>query len=331
MNGEPTLDLSQTYRGVREEAHEQIVDHFTRMLEQRRALRREDREIEDLATAALRRQLHRDEQYAAQIGPLISASADRFTNLEVGDHVLAGLSREKILALTTGCTVRDLQVELGNVVAVTAAKDTSVRIFTPPYADEWTHTDGGRHQQLFVSAQKASGSLQMVYSIGKEGGSAYLGAGVAILFMRQAPGHPPGHGPAGLAQIRTDTPYRYRWRDVSYAGTAHQHGGFGVLVGSWSTAGGPGRVDQNHQRWAWNDGTNWYKTHSNPNWSGLDDDTALRFGDQSPYFPIEPGRLYVAWVWCFLDGDAGGADVLSAAFAQAQIVAAVNTIVVGQQ
>ncbi len=331
MHDEPPIDLTQTYREIREEAHQQITSHFASLVEERRERLRPDREIEDLATGALQRQMQRDEHYAAEIGLLISASVDGLTDLGVDDHALPGLSREKFLALTGGCTVRDLQVEVGNIVAITTAKDTSVRIFTPPYDDEWTHTDGGRHQQVVVRARKQSGSLDTVFTIGHEGGSAYLGTGVAVLFMRESPGHPPGRGPAGLAQIRTDTPYGYRWLDKSYAGTAHQHGGFGVLVGSWSTGGGPGRVDQNYQYWKWNDGTNWYKTHSSPNWPNQDHDNALRFGDQSPYFWIEPGRMYVAWVWCFLEADASGADALSAGFAQAQIAATVNTIVVGQQ
>ena len=126
-------------------------------------------------------------------------------------------------------------------------------------------------------------------------------------------------------------PYKYRWHDVSYLGPAHQHTGFGVLVGSWDVRGGPGRVDQDHQRWRWHDGTDWYKEHNNPNWSGFDTDTALDFGDLAPYFPIEPGRMYIAWVWCFAEGDAHGADATSAGFAQAQIDANVNMIVVGQQ
>ena len=196
-----------------------------------------------------------------------------------------------------------MQIELGVVVAIATTKDTKVSIFTPPYADQWTHSEG-RHQQMIASADKGSGFLRVVYTIGKEGGSTYLGAGVAVLFMREVAGHPPGHGPAGVAQIRTDTPYLNRWRDVSYLGTARQHGGFGVLVGSWSTSGGPGRIDQDHQRWTWSDGTDWYKTHSNPNWSGFNAESALRFGDQAPYFTIEPGRMYVGWVWCFVEADA---------------------------
>jgi hypothetical protein len=46
---------------------------------------------------------------------------------------------------------------------------------------------------------------------------------------------------------------------------------------------------------------------------------------------MEPGRMYIAWVWCFAEGDAHGADATSAGFAQAQIDANVNMIVVGQQ
>ena len=93
------------------------------------------------------------------------------------------------------------------------------------------------HRQMITEANKSTGFLRVVYTVNKEGGSVYLGVGVAVLFMRNVAGHPPGQGPGGLAQIRTHAPYKHRWHDVSYLGPAHQHAGFGVLVGSWDVRG----------------------------------------------------------------------------------------------
>ena len=81
----------------------------------------------------------------------------------------------------------------------------------------------------------------------------------------------------------------------------------------------------------WSDGTSWYEGHGNPSLPGRDFDTALQFGNEAPYFPIQPGRIYGGWIWCFADGDAQGADVTSAAYAQALIDATAKLIVVGQQ
>jgi hypothetical protein len=327
---EKATDLNKVYRGIRSDAHEQLTDQFARFVKEQRARDREDRAIEELSTSALKGVLRTDEKYAAEIERLVSQSVDRLTDLEIGETAIAGPSRDKIVALTSGCSIQDMRIQSGNTVTFATSKDTTMDVFTAPYSDSWTDVEG-RHQQLIASANKGTGFLRVLYTVGKEGGSTYLGAGVAVLFMRKVAGHPPGQGPAGLAQVRTHTPYKYRWLDKSYLGTAHQHAGFGVLVGSWSINGGPGRVEQDHQRWRWSDSTDWYKQHTNPNWSDFDDDVALSFGDQAPYFPIEPGRMYVAWVWCFAEGDAHGADLTSAAYAQAQIDANVNMIVVGQQ
>jgi len=69
----------------------------------------------------------------------------------------------------------------------------------------------------------------------------------------------------------------------------------------------------------------------NSGFSGRDTDTALNFNNQAPYFPIEPGRIYGAWIWCFGGGDSSGADLVSAAYAQALIDATARFVVIGQQ
>jgi hypothetical protein len=323
-------DTGKLYRKVRDEARQHMTDQLTHMMADRRKQVRGHRETEALAASALGRLLKKDSEFSDAIGKQVSAAADAVTGLEKSDRTLPGLSRERFLALTHGCSTQEAHVRDG-VIVITTSKDTRLDVFSAPYRDSWVNADSGRHTQAVKDANKTTGRLQLVYTVGKEGGSTFLGAGVAVAFMRNVAGHPPGQGPAGVAQVRTYTPYDYRWHDISYLGPAHQHAGFGVTVWSSDLNGGSSRMDQNHTPWRWQDGTDWYKEHNNGSWNGFDSDTALNFGDQAPYFPIEPGRLYVAWVWCFADADAHGADLTSAGFAQGQIVASVNTIVVGQQ
>jgi hypothetical protein len=104
-----------------------------------------------------------------------------------------------------------------------------------------------------------------------------------------------------------------------------------VLVWSAPLGGGASRTDLDHEYWTWSDGTSWYEDHTNPSFSGHDFDTALQFGREAPYFSIEAGRIYGAWIWCFAGGDAHGADIASAGFAQALIDATAKLIVIGQQ
>ena len=129
----------------------------------------------------------------------------------------------------------------------------------------------------------------------------------------------------------TYTPYQLRWKNKSYLGTAHQRGGFGVKVFSRDYDGGEWRVDQNHTYRSWDDGTSWYDDHHNVQAPGFNSTYALNGPYRPPYFPIEPHRWYQAWIWCFISGDAHGADFFSAAYANAQIVASANAITVGQQ
>lgn len=97
--------------------------------------------------------------------------------------------------LTNGCSVMDAHTGVGGFVGIVLAKDTRLDVFAAPYADSWTHAEG-QHQQMITEANKSTGFLRVVYTMNKEGGSVYLGAGVAVLFMRNVAGHPPGQGPA---------------------------------------------------------------------------------------------------------------------------------------
>jgi len=281
---------------------------------------------------ALRRLLGRDKEYEAAIKSFVAGSSKEMLQLERPKALRREtLSREMALGVLSGSGIRDFGGSIGGVVGagggmritMTMAKDTQVDVRTPPYDDAWTDTQGGPHHQQQVWATKTDGRFGFLYTIGQEGGSVSCGAGVLILFQQQ--------GSAGQAQIRPYTPYNYVWRNVSYLGTAHQHAGFGVLVWSRPVNGGQPRTDLDHEYWTWNDGTSWYEHHGNLNAPSFDFDRALQFGNQAPYFGIEPGRLYGAWIWCFGVGDAHGADFTSAGYAQAAIDATARWIVIGQQ
>jgi hypothetical protein len=184
---------------------------------------------------------------------------------------------------------------------------------------------------MMAAADKSSGSLGVLCTIGQEGGSGFAGAGVATFFTRDIPGYPAGQGPPGLAHVIPYAPYEYRWRNLSYLGTAHQRGGFGVRVFSQDYDGGPWRVDQDYSHWSWSDGSSWNDDHHNRGMPGMDHAYALEGTEMAPYFSVEPHRWYAAWIWCFISADAHGGSTFSAAYAQAQIAATVETILIGQQ
>lgn len=326
-------DLRRLQRAYQRESRALLAAHFETLARERAALRAIGRDGASVAQAALGRLLRRDEEYRAQIAPRIARARDAFVDLDTNEVSAAAgpVARETALGLLSGSGIRDLGGAPGSLMTLTMAKDTRADVHVPPYHDAWTRVEGGRHQQQQVWANRQTGRFGFAYTIGQEGGEAWSGAGVQVLFMRDHPGSPPGHGPAGQAQVRMYTPYTYAWRNLSYLGVAHQHAGFGVLVWSRPLEGGPSRVDQDHRYWAWHDGASWYMDHHNPGFSGRDNDTALNVQHQAPYFGIEPGRIYGAWIWCFGAGDTSGADLLSAAYAQALIDATARYVVIGQQ
>ncbi|MGE0228904.1 MAG: hypothetical protein AB7I38_14300 [Dehalococcoidia bacterium] len=329
---ERTPDLRTLERTLRKEARGRLAEHFRALARDRLALTASVRDGAAIAQASLGRLLQRDEEYRAGIAPIIARSREALADLEQRQQLVAApVTRETALNLLAGGGIHGLDQRPGSFMALTMGKDTRADVRVPPYNDAWTHLEGGRHQQQRAWARRSDGGFGFVYTIGDEGGAAWSGAGVEVLFMRDHPGSPPGHGPAGLAQVRTHTPYEYTWRNVSYLGTAHQHAGFGVFVWSAPLDGGPSRVEQDHRYWMWSDGTSWYQEHHNPGVPGRDADTALNFQHQAPYFGIEPGRVYGAWIWCFGGGDSSGADIVSAAYAQALVDATARFVVIGQQ
>jgi hypothetical protein len=326
------IDLRKLYRPLQRDARTLLTTKFHALAERRRAASEGLSKATTVATAALGRLLAQDDSFAKAMGPLIAASRQDLPELAPPSRKLGRpLSREDTLGLLSGSGIRTLDDVSQGQMTMTMAKDVNVDVRVAPFDDAWTDTSGGRHQQQQVWADKATGRFGFLYTIGQEGGNVSCGAGMEVLFARRAAGYPPGAGPPGLVQVRTYTPYSYAWRDRSYLGTAHQHAGFGVLVWSAPLAGGPSRTDLDHEYWTWNDGTSWYDEHDNPGFPNADSDSALQYGNEAPYIPIEPGRLYGAWIWCFAQGDAHGADLTSAAYGQAMIDALAQLIVIGQQ
>ncbi|WP_168794670.1 hypothetical protein [Paraburkholderia aromaticivorans] len=324
-------DLRALGRTTQKSARLLLQEKFNSIVERRRASGANLAAATEAANVALRRVLAQDKEFAAAIKPLVTASRTGLLKIERTEPRLGRpLSRESALGLLSGSGIRGLGGTSGSIV-MTMAKDTRIDVRGVPYNDAWTNAGGGAHQQQTVWADKNTGQFGFLYTIGKEGGALTCGAGVEVLFMRDVPGFPPGQGPAGLAQVRAYTPYNYVWHDKSYLGTAHQHAGFGVLVWSAPIDGGPSRTDLDHEYWVWSDGTSWYEEHNNASFPGQDWELALQYGNEAPYFSIEPGRLYGAWIWCFAQSDAHGADLTSAAYAQALIDATATFIVIGQQ
>jgi hypothetical protein len=328
------LDVNRIYRAAREDVHGALAEKFEQHAARSRRARATQRRAESTAHGALGRLLREDRRYATSIERIVQGSDRPLARLRpAGEDRAGGLSKEHALELVSGTGIQGITADQLSAVAFALRKDTSVDIYTAPYADSWTTTSGGalQHQQMDAWADKSNGRFGFLYTIGKEGGGIYCGAAVWVRFMRKAPGVPPGWGTTGLAQVRTRTRYRYAWNDLSYLATAHQHAGFGVFVVSWDLNGGSNRVDQDHEYWTWSDGTSWYDHHHNPSWSGFDSDLALSFQDQAPYFTIEPGRMYAAAIWCFGEGDASGASIVDASYAQAVVDATADFVVVGQQ
>jgi hypothetical protein len=322
------------YRGARKEAQKALQMKFQAVADRRLTELAADGELQSAAGAALARALQRDEEYSAAVKPLLEGARRGPAKLvERSPERLRGpLSRETALGLLSGSGIRDVGADPRFPMTMTMAKDTHVQVFVAPYQDAWSTSDGGglSHQQQRVWADKNSGEFGFLYTIGKEGGFVSSGAGVEVLFMRQQPGSPPGMGSPGMVQVRTYTTYDYLWRDVSYLGTAHQHAGFGVFVWSVDIGGGAPKIDLDWERWSWQDSTSWFDNDPNPSFPDVDYGTALQYDDMAPYFPIQPRRMYGAWIWCFENGDAHGADAASAAFAQAKIEATAKFVVVGQ-
>jgi len=238
----------------------------------------------------------------------------------------AGLDFNQDLARDTGMRVMDGDLIIGIFFGVF---EEQIDVFGLPYASQSSETRNGPHQTQIAAASAAAGTFGFAHNIGNEGGSSYCASALWVHFMRQSPGHPPGQGNPGLAQVRPYVPFNYRWADRSYIATAHNRGAFGVFVTSQDLSGGNSQIEQNHQYWIFDDGTGWFEQHNNPAWFDADSDHALSFGNVAPWFFIQPGRIYSAAVWCWGECDANGLGA-TASFAAAAVSARMPFLVVAQ-
>jgi hypothetical protein len=291
------------------------------VVQRREAVRRATAEYQVPGMSPILRGLTADERYRSGLekfsrGPealkLPSGPGSGLGSVMVQDNGLFTLSGDRL------------------IIDLIVAVEETIDVFGPPYAGQGTEVQGGPHQQQSAVADRTTGAFTILHTIGHEGGSSYAAAAIWLHFMRKSPGSPPGQGNPGFAQVRPYVPYRYAWRNQSYVAPAHGHAGFGVFVSSDDLAGGDRRTEQNHQYWIYSDGTSWYDNHANPAVPSFDHDHALSFGNQAPWFLIQPGRIYNVAVWSFGECDAHGATIEQASFAQAAIIARMPFVVVAQ-
>lgn len=159
QSSERPPDLRALARLFRTESRGLLTDHFRTVARERSALTSDVRTGAAAAQAAFRRLLERDEEFEAQMRPLIARARDALVDLDVDGRAehLSAVSREVALGLLSGSGIRELGDSLGGVMTLTMAKDTRADVRVPPYNDAWTHAEGGRHQQQQVWANRQSG------------------------------------------------------------------------------------------------------------------------------------------------------------------------------
>ena len=247
--------------------------------------------------------------------------------LELFERGAHGLAVEYDAAPGPGQRLLDGDLAI-NIFA--GAVEASIDGFGLPYAGQSSETRNGPHPTQTASATAATGAFGFAHNIGNEGGSSYCAAALWVHFMRRSPGHPPGQGNPGLAQVRPYVPYDYLWAVKSYLATAHNRGVFGVFVSSRDLGGGNDQVELNHQHWIFNGSSAWFDQQNNPSYFATDSDHALSFASAAPWFFIVPGRIYSAAVWCYGDCDASGLALPTASYAVAAISARMPFLVVAQ-
>jgi hypothetical protein len=288
-------------------------EHVHSLFDRREAQRKEAAVHEKSGMSQIIRTLARDDEFRAGLDHFVRGNDSwRLHDEPLRDTGMRVLDNDLIVGLFFGVFEEEIDV------------------FGLPYASQSSETRNGPHQAQMAAASAAAGTFGFAHNIGNEGGSSYCAAALWVRFMRRSPGHPPGQGNPGLAQVRPYVPYDYRWADRSYVATAHNRGAFGVFVTSQDLGGGNARTDQNHQYRIFDDGTSWYEQHNNPAWFDTDSDHALSFGNVAPWFFIEPGRMYSAAVWCWGECDASGLALPTASFAVAAVRARMPFLVVAQ-
>lgn len=220
-------------------------------------------------------------------------------------------------------TVRDLRFPLGRARAGVLASrfpDWHFSILGPPYLNEWVAMTGDQsHEQQTADAFDATGIFRFITNIGDEGGSAATHVGVLA-----------GYVPTGRyrsMQLLPTIPFQYIYRDISYAGTAHNDAGFGILVHSWDPASGRNTTESDTSYSIWSDGTSWAEDHSNPSYSSWDTAQAFSDGLATP-ISVKPNVIYSFAFYCWGSCDADGKSIWGSSYAMQAINATLQSVAV---
>jgi len=311
---------------LREQARDGLARHVQRAAEQRRSATDWSDRAMRLTHDRTRAVLSADDEYQRGMRTLWTEFRDRVRGVDKpAERVRSAISDEAAL--------RFLDQPFSPLAPLT---DPHLDVFAAPYADAWTDVRGRGtpHHRQAAWADRSTGEIGFDYQIFPEPGDIACGAAVWVNFMRQSPGHPPGQGPAGSAQIRTYTPYDYTWNDQSSMERADNSAGFGFYVVSWDLAGGDLTVEQEYRypQPVWDDVTDWNWNHANPGWPVTSSDVAFWNGpQQTPLFSIRPQRMYSAAIWCFGQARAAGDQHDHGSYAEATLAAHVRLVVVAQQ
>jgi hypothetical protein len=223
-------------------------------------------------------------------------------------------------------SVRALTVPVGRARADIPANvfsDWRIWFLEPPYLNAWVHITGDQsHEQQTADAFDATGVFRFITNIGDEGGSAETLVGILASYV------PTGKHPT--MQLIPDIPYQQIWRDISYAGTAHNDAGFGLLVHSWDPSTGRNTNESDNRYSIWSDGTSWAEDHSNPSYSSWDTGQAFDAGQVPLSIPVTPNLVYTFAFYAWGSCDADGKSFWGSSYAMQAINATLQSIEVDE-
>jgi hypothetical protein len=311
------------------EAQDALAKRFERAIQVRRSTRdRGDRAMR-LTHDAVATVLEANDNYRAGMTQLRKETIEDLRRSDYAGRIDASVRDGNAPAFTESGA---LQVLAGDARADTTRRN-HLNIFGAPYVHSWEHSEGAGapHARQQTWANAGTGDIGFDFLIFPERGNVFCGAAVWVNFMRQAPGLPPGHGAPGRVQVRTYAPYNYMWNNMSGMEAAHSEAGFGVYVLSWDLDGKDRVVEQDYyDALIWDNTTDWNWNRGNQSFPDPDWDVPLQF-PHPPDFPIRPGRLYSAAVWCFGSGSAvGQLTEFRASLAKSRLEAKVVLVVVDQ-
>jgi hypothetical protein len=204
-------------------------------------------------------------------------------------------------------------------VSASIFADWRLWFLEPPYLNSWVATTGDpSHEMQTAEAFDTTGVFRFITNIGDEGGSAATHAGILASYV------PSGKHPT--VQLTPTIPYQYIYRDISYAGTAHNDAGFGLLVHSWDPATGRNTNESDTSYSIWSDGTSWADDHSNPSYSNWDTALAFSAGQEPLPIPVKPNMVYTFAFYCWGSCDADGKSYWGSSYAMQAIDATLQSI-----